>query len=1393
MKKNTHFTLLMLLLCIGCGTAFAQTVNKNTGDLSLQQTAVSIPGPQGGYSIPLSYQARVSPLQPSSWLGMGWNMQAGAIGRSTVQHPDDWNGKTMESFSKLPVDDEAWEFFNAYSRGASSGGLSWFYFPWNQAYNGIQSNNGNNYFFSQEVETAYGSLYTKNGYDDILISHYPDTRVQRPNKSLDALSNPFYPADSAYSPEAKNNLTSPGYDQFSVYTSGVKGLFSPRFNRDVVLPKKGSDRYNVSMNPALWFLHSTESLFYINLENPSGQSNAGIDLQLDLEPEDINFQFDNETGGYYLQSPGTWSHQSPTPAGTPNYNDHVPWNDISYQEIPAQYPVNFHNTSENKRGTAMPIEWFTNEELLNGSARLNSSSYMDYGPAQQERIDYDPDGIGGFVITSTGGVRYHFGLPVYVYEEINGMESTVNANDFFSVQAKLDPYAVQWLLTAVTGPDFEDVNANGLVDDADKGYWVKFNYGKWSNGFVWCNPHGGHNPLKLKDAGAYSMGRRDAYYLNSAETSTHIAYFVKALKDDETDGLDGLLSLYYTEGGKYFDMDYVRNGHTRSLRLKEIVLARKDELNLQANMGGDLLPKVHGTFDFTTQKWLKDDYHYWPFVANQYQNSYTRTVPTRSFSSHLADNVLDEQDIAYAINNGLQPYAHALQVIKFEQDYSLFTNSPGTVTTGQNSQSGRLTLKKIITRGKGNAQVLPSQEFEYYPSDFDAKGLDTWGYACAAVNPANPGGHNPLLTADGRLAQYADFIDKPLAKGGSLKKIISPMGGETEIMYESDSYERKAVFGKNTHRLRAEEVDLVDMPGDPTDDDINIHIPTADVRFGFLSAPNIKIGLILQKVSGVNPVFTFELDTIYYNQYSLTNIGNETTTLTLPSKWTHPSSNGFPDELVGAFLNVEGYTGYGGGLRVTAIHRIDDQGKVYKTKFDYSDPLTGKSSGYTSYAPKRQSNRFIPFVNELPGPAVHYEYCTITNESAANNESGKIRLQFEVMADPSAYKPETLGKVWSLGDQFEVRLTQKDDIQHNDLNDPYNGHPCTYCMHKWESYVHFRTAEIHDRTARLGRLLKQESFTPEGLLASTTRYEYDDDWGSWPNVQGVKQDLIHDSKIFLNVNWLARLEPSTGDTLEDWWEKVNLNITSTMKSEYPNFLKRSTTIAGGKEQYISYSDFDIFMGSPKVAISYNGDGRYTRTSSQAAHTLPQYAQMGPQIMNPNHANAMSAGYYTKTETSTDGINWQPVDASATTFTNQRKIRRWNGTAFADQTQSNPALWRAEDQFYWRGFSEKDGTLKSDFADHDFGTTALNNNWRPTGQTSLYNTNNLPLETRDINGNYGSRKYGYGQDERPLSVAINARYKEAAFTSMEDINSEAPGYFGGEVLKGPNAIVVLTSH
>ncbi|MBX7225313.1 MAG: hypothetical protein K1X55_04735 [Chitinophagales bacterium] len=82
----------------------SELVDPFTGDFKYNIPLFELPGPDGGYPFNLFYNSGISMSQEASWVGLGWNLNPGAITRQLRNIPDEFNGidkvryfKTMEN------------------------------------------------------------------------------------------------------------------------------------------------------------------------------------------------------------------------------------------------------------------------------------------------------------------------------------------------------------------------------------------------------------------------------------------------------------------------------------------------------------------------------------------------------------------------------------------------------------------------------------------------------------------------------------------------------------------------------------------------------------------------------------------------------------------------------------------------------------------------------------------------------------------------------------------------------------------------------------------------------------------------------------------------------------------------------------------------------------------------------------------------------------------------------------------------------------------------------------------------------------------------------------------------------------------------------------------------
>jgi hypothetical protein len=74
-------------------------VNPFTGDFSYNIPLIDV----DGYPVNLAYNSGITSDQEASWVGLGWNINVGAINRSMRGIPDEFNGDIVETEYNLSL------------------------------------------------------------------------------------------------------------------------------------------------------------------------------------------------------------------------------------------------------------------------------------------------------------------------------------------------------------------------------------------------------------------------------------------------------------------------------------------------------------------------------------------------------------------------------------------------------------------------------------------------------------------------------------------------------------------------------------------------------------------------------------------------------------------------------------------------------------------------------------------------------------------------------------------------------------------------------------------------------------------------------------------------------------------------------------------------------------------------------------------------------------------------------------------------------------------------------------------------------------------------------------------------------------------------------------------
>ncbi len=646
--------------------------------------------------------------------------------------------------------------------------------------------------FENRKNFYYGMFYPKKEFSSVVGNNLSDAnRIAIYDQGIDNMTN----VGEVETQNLCDNIVLSNYDKYRVLGQGISGSIKPSFSEEMLLKANSFSDVN----------------FYRHRDWDSNSFELNRNVFFEFENTNTSFLRVNRTN---IIRDEIAEVNSPQSSGSSLLVQQANALMASKTNNSGVYDENYSSEgfslkNGNRKRVGEFVEAFTNSQILSSSGSLGFIESKNLNRNQPQI--YKPKSIGGYKITALDGKVYHYSLPVMNYEIWYKNYGNVNDEyaNFVETEQK-EPFATDWLLTAVTGPDYIDTNGNNVLDDADYGYWVEFDYGKWSDGYIWNGSSGKNDVVKngsgLPDRYEIYRGRKQIYYLDAIKTRTHTAYFIKSLRRD---AMGQNCSLYNNDNspiswssgenyycGRSWDYNscgtplrtkslaiynvpthnqssdeiidiygnemryrYMRFPSHYSLKLDKIILVKNGDLIINKNRGLPLVSEkkayIYENQAFNITKVVKRE-----VTAGNPMNFSTESngvyysnpnLNTNEINIHQSENVIDKNDIEGNIN------LKALKIINFENDdYSLVLNSLNSSSTNK----GRLTLKGIQMLGKEGVSYLPEYKFGYasFAEQFNSANEDDWGY-----NKNNPA-------------------------AWSLNEIITPSGSKINITYEPDDY-----------------------------------------------------------------------------------------------------------------------------------------------------------------------------------------------------------------------------------------------------------------------------------------------------------------------------------------------------------------------------------------------------------------------------------------------------------------------------------------------------------------------------------------------------------------------------------------------------------------------------
>lgn len=318
-----------------------------------------------------------------------------------------------------------------------------------------------------------------------------------------------------------------------------------------------------------------------------------------------------------------------------------------------------------------------------------------------------------------------------------------------------------------------------------------------------------------------------------------------------------------------------------------------------------------------------------------------------------------------------------------------------------------------------------------------------------------------------------------------------------------------------------------------------------------------------------------------------------------------------------------------------------------------------------------------------------------------------------------------------------------------------------------------------DNTSKIGALDTIKEYNKFNNLTSKTVFSYSDNsTNEFGNYMG---HYTENTLLWESINTLNTLTQ----------RNYNMRFLQSYKLKRPNMLKSVTTY---KDRSVSTQEiiaYDYLTGQPlKTRTTYGGSEKYENEITPA---YTKYSSLASKVISPANKNMMQVPAETFSYVYDKNGSRQPLGATVMTWANS-SYPQFNGSSGLYQSQSPPGgsapypntVLLPYRTYAWKSEVEENGVIKNNtFTPYNW-SSGPNTNWVRTSQTNLYDQYSHALEVEDVfTGSMfvpqkvSSVKMGYN-NAYLVAACANARYTAWCYSGAEDKSSDA-GYYSGEVL------------
>jgi hypothetical protein len=1301
-------------------------VDLITGDFSYNIPLLNVPSPEGGFQMPLSYHAGIELDEESSWVGLGWSLNPGVVDRSVSMYPDDFNGEQVTT-NVTARGGSAYvrnflvytEYYDSEKGKGGAVGLGDVHFGWGtKKHVGLSS-----------VGLTYSNGSLKYSIDDMAQSmgnHMNNMISIWGGPVGTALQLVYGGIQTAATISAAGKASSPSGSGWKIQQTAEKKGF-------LGIGKKTAFKYNFDQTTSerqygSLFLDGMGRGYQSTVHDHSTYAFNGNISQANNS---------NLINVYYATGENTIANNVPSSDMFMHYDEGSYASNLNPTGIAYDaFSVKSGGVSGGIAPYRQDIGSFSNAVASGTYHDSYSISNFGYPSGGKVAFKFLGDPSNAYTYPVIGGnlnsPTFAF-TPLYVLNQSSIIINDAKAYDFnrpgFNPALRMEPLR-------------NGLYNNNLVHGRHIQWYtnteISTNTAK-TQGFMESGSFFSRSGLPSTGIGGFTVTREDGltyhYTIPVYNLSEHNR-FEKGNTQVRVNNSNRYATMWLLTG--ITGSDFIDRGTPGLIDQEDWGYWIQFSYGKFASAYNWRAPyhgwNLSGTDNYTFKRGTKETYYLNKISTRTHTALFAKSYKTDGKSFHDSDG-LDLGDGTSDINSAYFVATKPSSSLKLDDIYILTNSDYNTLTTS-------VGLNPNFNSGQGNTSLRNGDTYDNVLDNFDLSAPAVSAFLKA--NQINKYHFNYSYALCNKTWNSFDFNSD-----GSVPAYNSDNGASVDMNLRKGKLTLMSVELLSAQNARI-------MPGYMFD-------------YGNFNSSNDNPSYDLNKwddwnmynSNGINAVGDHR-PTSEGNQWSLkkvtTPLGSEIEVSY--ERDTYSSVNGID------IYNNPLPQKYGGGIRTKEIKIKDENGNSYSTRYAYTKTVSGNtfSSGVCSYEPEHVRSTYYSFydLQDHPITPILYSNVTVTNGrfSGVFQETNKTVFHFVT----PHFNMLSCQKNLIAGGQYNMEHTS------SGFKDSYK-----YWNHISANF------NIVNKTAVIGNLDTVKSYNTKNHLISKTVYEYTDNYA---NEYANNMGKYAETSFLFEYMKSNHLESNSGNLIQDWFL---FRLLQTNKLKFPNILKSVSTTQNGITSRQEFKEYDYLTGAPtRIITTYGNQEKYE------TYTVPAYtklAEMSSKVYDPKAKNMMMATAEQYSYVYDQANNKKLLDASVTTWSKAHNYRVYSSTSGSYQnevTNGAPNLPYQQgnvilpyQSYQWKSIVDEDGTIKSsDYVAYNWSLPTQNPHWIKTSEVTLYDRYSNMLESKDINGDRSSVKYGYSSAFE-MGGQTNSAYTGWCYSGAED-KSTVTNYFEGEV-------------